>query len=301
MSTTNSKCLLTCEILWDCFPDAELLGGATLNVAYHINYLNTEPVILSSVGNDRLGEKALNIIQTQWHCSTDYVRVLDEVGTGKVQVTLDEQGDATYEVLTPAAWDYVEINQETLNKNGAMDAFVYGSVFLRSEYNRRQVDQFLKTFKGLKCIDVNLRPPHNSPEMVLDYAAKADFVKANEEELSVLTSDLPQDCTLRDRIVALADKLEICQLCITRAEKAAMLYHEGTYYEGKTFPVIVKDTVGAGDAFFASMIDSLLSGSFDPIRALNRATTIGSWVASQSGAQPTYDEKIKTLIGNRIA
>ena len=72
MSTTNSKCLLTCEILWDCFPDVELLGGATLNVAY-----------------DRLGEKALNIIQTQWHFSTDYVRVLDEVGTGKIKVTLD--------------------------------------------------------------------------------------------------------------------------------------------------------------------------------------------------------------------
>ena len=89
MSTTNSKCLLTCEILWDCFPDVELLGGATLNVAYHMNPLDTEPVILSSVSNDRLGEKALNIIQTQWHFSTDYVRVLDEVGTGKIKVTLD--------------------------------------------------------------------------------------------------------------------------------------------------------------------------------------------------------------------
>jgi len=298
MPNRKPKCLLTCEILWDCFPDAELLGGATLNVAYHINQLNTEPVLLSSVGDDRLGKRALSIIQDQWHCDTEYVRILDDVGTGQVQVKLDEQGDATYTVLTPAAWDYVEIDSEKLAKCGQINAFVYGSVFLRSEFNRRQVDQFLETFKGLKCIDVNLRPPHNSPEMVLEYAGKADFVKSNDEELRALTPDLPQDISLEDRITALAKKLGIDNFCVTRAEKPAILFYKGKFYRGGAYKVNVKDTVGAGDAFFASMVDSLLSDNFNPTEALNRATALGSWVASRKGAQPEYDNEARKLINS---
>jgi len=296
MSKGKPKCLLACEILWDCFPDAELLGGATLNVAYYMNQLHTEPVILSSVGDDTLGERALSIIRDQWQCDTEYVRVLDDVGTGKVQVKLDAQGNATYSLLTPSAWDYVEIDSDKLAKCEEINAFVYGSVILRSEYNRRQVDQFLDIFKGIKCFDVNLRPPHNSPEIVLEYAAKADFVKANDDELLALTADLQQDIALEDRIIALAKKLGVDNLCVTRAEKPAILFYSGKFYRGGTHKVTIKDTVGAGDAFFASMVDSLLSEKFIPVEALNRATALGSWVASQQGAQPVYNDEAKKLI-----
>ena len=296
MRDLKPKCLLTCEILWDCFDDVELLGGATLNVAYHLNQLATEPVILSSVGSDALGEKAVGIIRDQWGCDTAHVRVLDDVGTGKVQVTLDDRGDATYSVLTPAAWDFVDIDGDRLLSGHDIGAFVYGSVFLRSDYNRQQADAFLDRFDGLKCIDVNLRPPHNSPDMVLEYAAKADFVKANDQELTVLTSDLPEETALRDRIAALAEKLGIDTLCVTRAGESAVLLYKGRFYEGSTYPVTVRDTVGAGDAFFAAMVDSLLCGRFEPTEALNRAIALGSWVASQQGAQPDYDNAAKQII-----
>lgn len=101
----TKNCLLVCEILWDCFPYGEFLGGATLNVAYHLNQLGTNPIIASSVGKDELGERAIKQINEQWGCSTSTVRILDDVSTGKVIVKLDEKGDATYVLLTPAAWD----------------------------------------------------------------------------------------------------------------------------------------------------------------------------------------------------
>ena len=48
------------------------------------------------------------------------------------------------------------------------------------------------------------------------------------------------------------------------------------------------DTVGAGDAFLASLLAELLKGRMLPQRTLARACRLGEWVASQRGATPEY-------------
>jgi len=284
----RKNCLIACEILWDCFPYGNFLGGATTNVAYHLNQLPVSPVIVASVGNDELGQKAMKQISMKWGCDTNMISVLDHVPTGKVEVHLNENGDATYAIESPAAWDYISLDNISTAVKNKMDAFLYGSVSLRSEFNRKQVDIFLDDYQGLKCFDVNLRPPHNSEELVLEYAKKADFVKLNEEELNVLSQLYSSEKDLRKQILNLSRILNVDMLCVTRADKSALMLNNGDIVEGKTFPVIIKDTVGAGDAFFASMISSLLSEKFNPKKALDDATKIGSWVATQKGAQPDY-------------
>jgi fructokinase len=53
--------------------------------------------------------------------------------------------------------------------------------------------------------------------------------------------------------------------------------------------VKVADTVGAGDAFTAGITTALLRGG--DLAALNEAgNRWGSWVASQRGAMPEFDE-----------
>ena len=257
MNQNKPSCLLTCEARWDCFPDRELLGGATLNVAYHLHQLSTQSILLSSVGKDRLGDAALEQIRRQWGCDTRFIRTLDDTPTGAVVVTLDAQGDATYEVGTPAAWDYIDIPAEAAGMNP--DAFVYGSVALRSDHNKRSFSRFLDSFDGLACFDANLRPPHNSVDMVLEYAARADFLKMNEEELDALARAADCRCDdLKSTMTALADKLAVSALCVTRAAESAVMLRQDSISYGETFKVDVEDTVGAGDAFFAAMIDSLL-------------------------------------------
>ena len=296
MSQKKPKCLLTCEVLWDCFPDRELLGGATLNVAYHLHQLNTESILLSSIGEDRLGEMALKQISEQWGCDTRFIRTLEDTPTGAVIVTLDAQGDATYEVGTPAAWDYIDIPAEAAQMNP--EAFVYGSVALRSDYNKKSFSTFLDSYNGLSCFDANLRPPHNSVEMVLEYAQRAGFLKMNEEELNILAQAADcQRCALESTMTSLAGKLGVSTLCITRAADPAAILWQGSISYGSTFKVDIEDTVGAGDAFFAAMIDSLLHTDFDPCAALTRATALGSWVASSPGAQPEYDDSMPAEAG----
>jgi len=288
MTQDKPSCLLTCEVLWDCFPDRELLGGATLNVAYHLHQLETRSILLSSVGRDRLGELALRQIRDEWGCDTRFIRTLDDAPTGTVTVTLDDRGEPSYEVGTPAAWDQIDIPAEAAAMRP--EAFVFGSVALRSGHNRRSFADFLESYDGLRCFDANLRPPHNSVEMVLEWAKRADFLKMNREELDVLSRAAGcGDGDLESKLNALAGMSGVNTICVTRAEEPAVMLWQGAVFHGETFPVEVVDAVGGGDAFFASMIDSLLHPPFDPAGALRRATALGSWVVSRRGAQPPYD------------
>jgi len=46
------------EVLWDVFPDSVRLGGAPLNFAVHAARLGLNPILISAVGAEDLGEKA---------------------------------------------------------------------------------------------------------------------------------------------------------------------------------------------------------------------------------------------------
>lgn len=244
MKNRKPRCLLACEVLWDCFPDAERLGGATLNVAYHLHRLDTESVLLSSVGRDWLGDAALKRIREQWGCDTRLIRTLDQVPTGAVIVTLDAHGDATYEVGTPAAWDCIDIPMAAADLKP--EAFVYGSVALRSDHNRQSFSRFLDAYDGLSCFDANLRPPYTRVDRVLEYAARAGFVKMNEDELGDLAG--AAGCgggDLETAMTGLAGKVGVEALCVTRGAEPAVMLWQGAISYGITFRVEIKDTVGA--------------------------------------------------------
>jgi len=58
--------------------------------------------------------------------------------------------------------------------------------------------------------------------------------------------------------------------------------------------VRVADTVGAGDAFLASLINHLLTGRISDWEILARACRLGEWVAARRGATPAYDPSTPT-------
>ena len=51
------------EVLWDVLPHGFYLGGAPLNVAFHLRQLGLDPVIVSAVGEDALGDEARSAIE----------------------------------------------------------------------------------------------------------------------------------------------------------------------------------------------------------------------------------------------
>ena len=82
----------------------------------------------------------------------------------------------------------------------------------------------------------------------------------------------------------------------TKGDKGAILLVNGKFYESKGYKVKVKDTVGAGDSFLATLIYQIQSfGNYE--KAIDYACAIGALVAGSNGANPKLNqEEINNLM-----
>lgn len=280
----KKKILCFGEVLWDCLPQGLFLGGAPLNVAYHLQQLGDAPSMVSAVGSDFLGEETLARIQSKG-LGTQHVQVIEDAPTGAVRVRLSQQGDASYDFLDPSAWDFLKVDKQLVH---AADAFVYGSLAMRKQANRQQLESALEEFRGCKICDVNLRPAFNDLDYALKLLSLADVAKLNEEELQTLAGvavdvDNPEPAMRR-----LAAKTGTSRICLTMGAKGAAYCDAEEFVQVSVQPVKVRDTIGAGDAFMARFIHGFLAA--EPIKTtLQSAANLGAFIATREGAQPEYD------------
>ena len=166
------------EILWDCLPSGRHVGGAPFNVSAHLAQLGVSVSLISAVGRDSLGDEILQVARDK-NVNVDFVtRVRIGLPTGTVIATLDEKGNATYELVQPAAWDEIRVTAKALDAVSKARALTFGSLAGRSPYNLEQLDRLLAVKGPLKFFDVNLRPPFVDPALVIDLAKRADVDQA---------------------------------------------------------------------------------------------------------------------------
>lgn len=272
------------EVLWDVFPDKKLLGGAPLNVAMRLHSIGANVTMISCVGKDESGDKAIQEVKDHG-LSVSAIQISDNKATGSVQVSLDK-GIATYAISEDVAWDHIRVSEETRVKISKADALVFGSLALRNDHNLNLLNELLKE-TNYSIFDLNLRPPYYSKDLILDMMLKSNLVKMNDEELDYVCEfmNIPND-SLEGRIEHIAGTTQTDSICVTLGEKGAILLHNNTMTRHPGFKVNVADTVGAGDSFFAGLIYELLSGSA-PEEALATACALGALVASKKGANCT--------------
>jgi len=94
----------------------------------------------------------------------------------------------------------------------------------------------------------------------------------------------------------LLDRFGLKIVLVTCGEHGATAANEEKIASHPGFKVHVRDTIGAGDAFTAAAIHSILRG-IDLEKTLAFANKWASWVASQAGAMPPIaeQERIKML------
>ena len=176
------------EILWDCLPSGRHAGGAPFNVTAHLAQLGVSVSLISAVGRDPLGDEILQVAKDK-NVNVDFVsRVRVGLPTGTVIATLDEKGNATYELVQPAAWDEIKVSAKALTAVANARALTFGSLAGRSPYNLEQLNRLLAVNGPLKFFDVNLRPPFVDPQLVIDLAKRADILKLNDCEVGKLAS-----------------------------------------------------------------------------------------------------------------
>jgi fructokinase len=279
------------EILWDFLPDGLFPGGAPFNVAYHAHQLGLEARIVSAVGRDLLGEELVRRLH-DWSIPTDLITRHTGLPTGYVRATIAANGDAHYDITRSVAWDQIVITGETVHVATRAQALVFESLAQRSPFNRNALDRLMAVLPGdaWRVFDVNLRPPFDDLALVRERAARASVLKLNAAEAALLAADEPEaPGREEDHARMLADATGCSTVCITAGSRGAGLWCNGRWTWEPGRPVAVADTVGAGDAFLASLVADLVRGRSADGELLARACRLGEWVATRRGATPAYD------------
>ncbi len=273
------------EIIFDIYPDGRAhLGGAPLNFAVHAARSGAEAALLSAVGVDDLGRRALEALSTLG-VDTSPVTVVEHAETGRCLVTLDAAGVPAYCIAEDTAYDRLSLPAvDSLS----YDAIAFGTLALRSGHNRRLLQSLLErgAFSTVFC-DLNLRPPHVSEEAVALCLSHAEILKVSDGEWDDLKSlfSIGASDLLRGAVALKAYAPHLRLLLVTCGDAgayAADLVSGNLYFEA-AHPAAVVSTVGAGDSFGAAFLCSYLDGS--PIQAcLSYAAQRAACVVSQLGA-----------------
>ncbi|HTB95488.1 MAG TPA: carbohydrate kinase [Terracidiphilus sp.] len=295
------------ELLWDVLPQGAQLGGAPANFTVMAGRLGNHATILSRVGRDDLGRKAVVQLEAL-PVDVSRIQIDAEHETGRVTVSLRE-GQPEYVIHQPAAWDFLDVTDEWIQLAERADAICFGSLAQRSLASKQAI-QTLAAQTSAACVrvfDVNLRAPFYSSETVQESLELATVVKMNDGEVPAVLAllGLPSDegqsaVGLRrgaDRFLTEFPTLQM--VAITRGGQGSLLVTRDEWHEHPGRPVKVADTIGAGDAFTAAMTHYLLRGA--DLATLNEAgNRWGSWVASQAGAMPPLAETMRAGIAAAI-
>ncbi|HVT71902.1 MAG TPA: carbohydrate kinase [Lacunisphaera sp.] len=277
------------EILWDFLPQGLFPGGAPFNVAYHLHRLGLHVHLASSVGRDLLGDELIRRLR-HWQLEVSGVGRHLGLPTGYVTATLGCTGDARYEIAPSVAWDQIALPEDTVRAAMQARAVVFGSLAQRSPYNRASLDRLLAVLPpgAQRVFDVNLRPPHDDLDLVLELATRATLLKVNAAEAARLVGEQPGLGREAPQARALAARTGCPLVCVTAGEQGAGLLQGDDWHWVEGRPTAVRDTVGAGDAFLAGLVAGLLLHREPPGAALDRACRLGEFVAARDGATPSY-------------
>jgi len=269
------------EVLFDHFPTGEaVLGGAPFNVAWHLNAFGARPLLISRVGNDALGRRIRDTMQS-WDMDTSGLQLDSAHPTGTVEVTIHDN-EPHYDIVEQRAWDFIDADSLPAPDGAAL--LYQGSLALRHTVSRQALDRLHTLLGAPVFVDINLRPPWWDAEQVNHQLEGARWVKLNADELEILA---PPGQTPEDRAAALRQACRLELLITTLGAAGALVYDSDGHCIQVDPPRIERlvDTVGAGDAFAAVMILGLLH-AWDAATMLQRAQAFASAVVGIRGATP---------------
>lgn len=278
------KILAIGEIIFDIFNGEAEIGGAPLNFCAHCANLGAESALISAIGNDELGIKALNELKN-FGVDTRYIQK-NCLSTGQCIVTV-KNGNPEYNVLRPAAYDKISF----LKNEYTVDVFAFGTLIQRDGESRNAVKEILKSgnFNEIFC-DINLRKNCYDEDSCRLCLENATILKISSEEEPLL-----QDFGFYEFTETESEKVRsICKafgniriVLYTKGENGSLIYDksEDRFYNIPAIETDVVSTVGAGDSYSAAFLcEYLRSGD---IRAAGEAgAKLSSYVVAHRGAVP---------------
>ncbi len=276
------------EILWDVAGNQRHIGGAPFNFAYHCRMLGAKSALISCVSFDELGT---DLIDRARDLKVDMggIQRCDQFPTGVVTSEADLDGSISYVIPTECAWDHIQFTDEGRGLIECASVIYFGTLAQRSPVSQSAILAALSSAPPTATcfLDLNLRPPCYTREILTSSLQIAHIVKMNEHELSEISEMYNLDQS--DDIAAqqLMEKFGIATVVVTRGPDGATAWDRQTSASVCGRDVPVADMVGCGDAFGAAFTVNLIAGA-SLQQALEAANIVGAYVATQVGATPVY-------------
>lgn len=273
------------EVLWDILPGGAVLGGAPFNFACRMHELGRRSLLISRIGVDAYGERALKAIQAMG-LNSDCIQSDPGHPTGIVNVRLDAHNNADYEIVPEMAYDYIALTDDLVQAVTQADAVCFGVLAQRQPVSRQTLARLLdRSEKSLAFLDINLRKDCFSRDTIASSLARADILKLNEDEVQVLSRMFDfSGADLADLARTILRRWSLQCVLVTLGDKgvfAADEHDAEVYVPG--YRVKVEDTVGAGDAFSAGFVHVFLQQA-SLGEACEFGNRLGAIVATQRGA-----------------
>jgi fructokinase len=278
------------EILWDELPGGRAIGGAPFNVVANLARLGHETFYVTAVGRDRLGTGAVAEIRARG-VDASLVQVIDGTPTGIARVTLSAAGNPEFEIVRPAAYQELRLDDPAVRKIAGQrpGAVVFGTLAQIPEHVRAGTRRLASDLPGaIRLYDVNLRDGWWSSGVVAELAALATVIKLTDEEAQRLAPALGVSWAGPEVFCrGLAGRLGLRGVAVSAGADGASVWLDGEFATGQPPAVTVADAVGAGDAFAAGLLDAISRG-MPAAAALRRANALGALVVSRAGALPEW-------------
>lgn len=286
-STPGDAVIIWGEVLWDRFEHGDELGGAPANVAWHLGLAGGWPRLVSRVGDDDAGRRALARLGDV--VDADLVQLDPERPTGEVRVSV-VAGEPRYELVAGCAWEAIQCTPDVRAALGQAGVLVFGSLAQRSQRGYGAwCDALAAAAKTcVRVCDVNLRAGDGDTNNVRAALESADVIKVNDRELALLS----QWRGWTDPIAELRRRAKI--LAVTHGAEGSTLFGEDRAIEiaGEPAPRTRGggDHVGCGDAYLAILVHGMTCG-WDLEASGRAASRWAAAVAGVRGATPWFSEE----------
>ncbi len=291
MKTKRNLIIGIGEALWDILPEGKKMGGAPANFAYHVSQFGLKSMVVSAVGNDRLGKEIIdNLSEKNLNMLIEKV----QYPTGIVQVELDNEGIPCYDIKENVAWDNIPFTDRLKEVAEKTTAVCFGSLAQRNVVSRETINKFLALIpdrKGIyKIFDINLRQGFYTKEILCRSMEQCNILKINDEELVTVSRLFGYPgIDLQDKCWILLAKYNLEILILTCGVNGSYVFTPGNVSFVETPKVEVADTVEAGDSFTAAFLSALLMKK--TVREAHQlAVNVSAFVCTQNGAMPQIPE-----------
>lgn len=271
------------EIVFDRINNILYPGGAPFNFACYLNKLGVSVSMVSSVGEDVLGLRALEFLSNEG-VDTQYV-VKNSRQTGIAEVTVVD-GMTEFHLSENSAWlDIPAPSSISWEPNGLL---YFGTVSQITEFNKRSIYDIYSSKPKHVLLDLNLRKDLYADQTVLNSINMASVLKMNKEEWH-LVRDIDKTIT----IDTLIDQYRVELIAITYGADGAEIYSRDgkSTVPSKNIGHLV-DEVGAGDAFSAALAVGVMNG-VDMYETLTIAVEVASVVVQNYGAVVDLPKQLK--------